>query len=174
MTLAVVTLSACSGSFSFGGSSDDGFLTAGEELIEGDLAEQIGLGPLDATCTGEDLGSGDTFECTATPGQLTPILFTGTINPDEEGVFITSSNLLLAEQVEEVERFAAGLIENQTGQAIGAENFECADATVIISAGEILDCTVTDPTDGTVYAAPVTVDDLDDLSITVNVGDPVE
>jgi hypothetical protein len=174
LALVSVGLAGCSTSFPFGTSPGDGYLAAGEELIEGELADQIGLGPLDATCSGQDLTAGDTFQCAATPGQLTPIRFTGTVNPDADGVFITSSNLLLAEQVEEVEAFAAGLIESQTDQVIGADDFECSDTSVIISPGEVLDCFVTVPRTGTVYDAPVTVDNLDELSITVSVGDPVE
>ncbi|MGI9598592.1 MAG: hypothetical protein ACR2QK_20675 [Acidimicrobiales bacterium] len=170
---AILILAGCSGSFSFGTSPDDGFLSAGEELIEGELADQIGLGPLDATCSGQDLSAGDTFECSASAGGLSPIRFIGTINAAEDGVNITSSNLLLAEQIEEVEAFAAGLIEEQTSTPIGAENFECADSSLIISSGEVIDCLVTDPADGTVYEAPVTIDDLAELSITVNVGDPI-
>ncbi len=171
--LAGLLAGACSGSFSFGTSSDDGFLNAGKELIEGELADQIGLGPLEATCTGEDLEAGDTFSCTATPGGLSPIQFVGTINDEETGVNISSTNLMLAEQVEEVEAFAAALIEEQTSTPIGAENFECADTSLVITSGEVINCQVTDPADGTVYEAPVTIDDLADLSITVNVGDPI-
>lgn len=170
---AMLALAACSGSFSFGTSSDQGFIDAGEELIEGELAEQIDLGPLDATCSGEDLTAGDTFECTATPGDLNPIRFVGTINDDEDGVNISSTNLMLAAQVEEVEAFAASLIEQQTSTPIGAENFECANTSLIITDGEVMDCRVTDPADGTVYDAAVTIDSLADLSITVNVGDPI-
>ena len=172
--LAVAATSGCSGELGFGTTSDDGFLEAGEELIEGELADQIGLGLLDASCSGSDLAAGDTFTCSASADGVDPIEFVGTIDEDGDEVNIASANLLLAEQVEQVEAFAASLIEESTGQTIGAENFECADTSVVVSSGEILACRVTDPSDGTVYQAPVTVDDLESLSITVNVGDPIE
>lgn len=176
MTLgvALVTSAAgCSGSISFGTSPDDRYLEAGKELIEGDLADQIGLGPLEATCTGEDLEAGDTFDCTATAGGLEPIRFVGTVDDDEDGVNLSSVNLLLADQVEQVEAFSASLIADQTSVAIGPEHFECSDGSIIIENGQILDCLLTDPTDGTVYEAPVTVQDLETMQVLVNVGDPV-
>ncbi len=171
-------LTSCSGSidingFGFGNSSDDAFRQAGEELIEGDLADQIGLGPLQAECDGTDLSAGDTFSCQATVGGLEPIEFAATINGEENGLNIVSTNLLLASQVEEVEAFAASLIEQRTSTSIGAENFECSNSSVVVAAGEVLECRVTDPADGMVYEAPVTVDNLIDLSVTVSVGDPI-
>jgi len=165
--------SGCSGSISFGTSPDDRYLDAGTELIEGELAEQIGLGPLDATCTGSDLEAGDTFQCSAVAGGLEPIRFVGTVDADEEGVNLSSTNLLLADQLEQVEAFSASLIAEQTSVAIGPEHFECGNASVIIENGGVLACLLTDPTDGTVYEAPVTVEDLATMSVLVNVGDPV-
>lgn len=174
---AAFTLAGCSGSIDidgfFGNSTDDAFHQAGVDLIEGELADQIGLGPLEAECDGDDLSAGDTFECQATAGGLEPIQFTATINGEEDGVSLVSNNLLLANQVEQVEAFAASLIEQRTATSIGAENFECADSSLIVTSGEVLDCRVTDPADGKVYEAPVVIDDLVDLSVTVSVGDPI-
>ncbi len=172
--LIIAVATGCSGSLDFFSSAGDAaFLEAGEELIEGQLAEDIGLGPLTAECTGKSLGAGDTFTCSGSPGELTPIEFIGTIDDDEETVVITSTNLLLAAQVEEVESFAAGLLQAQTTRTVSPEDFECADTSVIISSGDVLDCVVTDPTDGTVFEAPVTIDNLEDLAITVNIGNPI-
>lgn len=173
LVAGMVMLAGCSGSFSFGTTGDDRFLTAGEDLIETELADQIGLGPLEASCTGTDLVAGDTFECQATAGSLDPIRFIGTVAENEEEVNLASTNLLLADQVEQVEAFSASLLADETAVAIGPEHFECGNGSIIIENGEILDCLLTDPTDGTVYEAPVTVEDLDSMSVVVNVGDPV-
>lgn len=173
LLLAGSAAGGCSGSLNFGGSSDNGFTTAGEELIEGELADGIGLGPLDASCSGEELSAGDTFECSAAAGGLGDIQFIGTINDQGDRVNITSTNLLLAEQVEEIEAFAASLIEEQTGSPIGADNFECADSSLIVASGETIECLVTDPSDGTVYGATVIVDDVTQPSIRVDLGDPI-
>ncbi|MGB5759143.1 MAG: hypothetical protein WBM50_19685 [Acidimicrobiales bacterium] len=163
----------CSGSLDFGNGANNEFTDAAEALIEGDLADQIGLGPLDATCDGDDPAAGDTFECSATPDGQATIRFTATINAEGDTVGVASTNLLLADQVQQVEAFAAALIEEQTGTLIGAENFQCGETSIVVSDGEIIDCTVTDPADGTVYDAPVTVDDLAQLAITVSLGDPI-
>ena len=166
-------LAGCSGSFSFGGSADDDFLDAGTDLIEGELAEEIGLGALDAECSGTDLAPGDTFTCTARAGDLSPIRFVGTIDADGGGVNVSSSNLLLASQVEEVESFAASLIADQTAVPISPDDFECGDTSLVVENGDVLACVLMDPTDGTRYDAPVTVEDLDSMSVVVNVGDPI-
>lgn len=178
LLFAALTLGGCSGSisfddFGFGNSTDKAFHEAGEALIEGDLASEIGLGPLQAECSGDDLAAGDTFSCKATGNDPQAIDFIATINGEQNGVNIISTNLLLASQVEQVEAFAASLIEQRTSTVIGAENFDCADSSVVVAAGEVLDCRVTDPADGRVYEAPVTIDDLVDLSVTVSVGDPI-
>ena len=137
------------------------------------LAERIGLGPLVATCGGRGLGPGADFACTAEVDAQPTIDFVATISDDGEGVDLTSTNLLLAEQVEQIESFAASLIADDTSRPITAEHFECADTSLVVSAGQTIDCLVTDPGDGTIHAVAVTVDDLTTLSVTVDVGDPV-
>ncbi len=153
---------------------DARYLDAGERLIEGELAERIGLGPLPASCEGTGLDAGRTFTCTAEPADHPTIRFVATISDDGDGIDLTSTNLLLAEQIERIEAFAAALIAEDTGRPIEPDRFECADASVVIAAGEVLDCLVTDPADGVVHAVGVMIDDLATLSITVDVGDPVD
>ncbi|MEM9565292.1 MAG: hypothetical protein AAGA93_21905 [Actinomycetota bacterium] len=152
---------------------DARYLDAGERLIEGELAERIGLGALPATCEGSGLDAGQTFTCSAEPAGQPPIRFVATISDDGDGVDLMSTNLLLAEQVERIEAFAAALIAEDTGRSIGPNRFECADTSVVVDAGDALDCLVTDPADGVVHAVGVTIDDLATLSITVDVGDPI-
>lgn len=164
----------CTDRLRFGNSNDDAYLQAGEELIEGDLAQHIGLGPLEATCEGRDLDPGDTFRCGAVPDRPSLIEFIATIDETGDKVDIASTNLLLADEVEQVEAFAASLIAQQTGRPFGPENFECADSSLVVRAGEVVDCLATDPGDGTVFHAPVTIDDLEELSVTVTVGDPIQ
>lgn len=157
-----------------GTAEDQRFLDAGEELIEGELSDQIGLGPLEADCQGRSLGPGDTFSCTGVPAGKGVISFVATISQDGQGVDLATTNLLLADQVEQIETFAASLIAEDTSLPIGNEDFECADNSLVVSAGETIDCLITDPTDQTIHTVAVTVDDLSTLSITVDVGDPVE
>ena len=164
---------ACTDGLPFGSGDDQRYLDAGAALIEGDLATRIGLGPLEASCSGSGLDAGSTFTCTGTPSGLPSIDFVATISDDGEGVDLASSNLLLADQVEQIEAFAAALIAGETGQPIGAQHFECADSSLVVRTGQTVDCLVTDPLEGTVHAVAVTVDDLQTLSVTVDVGDPV-
>ena len=165
--------SGCSGGLPLVGGDDGRYLEAGEDLIEGDLADQIGLGPLQASCRGRGLGPGDAFACTALSGTQPPIEFVATISDDGESVDLTSANLLLADQVQQIESFAASLIAQDTGRPVTAESFECADSSLVVAPGAVVDCLVTDPTDGTIFDVAVTVDDLDTLSITVDVGEPI-
>lgn len=170
---ASLVMTACGGRFGIGG-SDAGFRSAAEELIESDLAQQIGLGPLQASCTGSDLTAGSGFDCTGQSSDGQTIRFIATVNETEDGVDLRGTNLLLADQVERIEAFAASLIAEQTFTDIGADDFECADTALIVLSGDVVPCFLTDPADGTVYEAPVTVDDLDELSVTVTVGDPID
>ena len=170
---AVVGVTGCGVSLPFVSADDRRYLQAGEELIEGELADQIGLGALVARCEGRGLEAGDAFGCTGTPTGRRPIEFVATVSADGEGVDLTSTNLLLADQVEQIETFAASLIADDTGLPIGDEHFECADTSVVVGPGEVLDCLVTDPVADTIHTVAVTVDDLDSLSVTVDVGDPV-
>ena len=174
LALAIAALgSACTDGLPFGSDDDERYLTAGRALIEGDLATRIGLGPLEASCEGSGLGAGSTFACSGRPDGRPAIEFVATISDDGEGVDLASTNLLLADQVERIEAFAASLIAAETGQPIGPEHFECADSSLVVRAGQAVDCLVTDPLDEMVHAVTVTVDDLDTLSVTVDVGDPV-
>lgn len=170
--LALVSV-ACS-HLPLSNSEDQGYLDAGEDLIGGDLSNQIGLGPLEADCQGRGLEPGDTFTCTGVPTGHDPIMFVATISADGQGVDLVTTNLLLAEQVEQIETFAAALIAEDTSLPITNETFECADNSLVVPAGGTIDCLVTDPSDQTIHTVAVTVEDLSTLTIAVDVGDPVE
>lgn len=173
LTAPLLTTAAC-GALPFTDADDQRYLDAGRELIEGDLADRIGLGALEADCDGHHLDPGDTFTCTAVSPGRRPILFVAMISADGRAVDLTTTNLLLADQVEQIETFAASLIAQDTALPIDNDHFECADNSVVVGTGETMDCLVTDPTDQTILAVSVTIDDLDTLSITVDVGEPVE
>jgi hypothetical protein len=171
--VAGLALTGCTDRLPFGNSADDGYRMVAQDLIEGELAERIGLGPLEATCEGRNLGPGDTFSCTALASEAGIIEFRATISESGDEVDLASTNLLAADQVTAVEAFAASLIEGQAGRPFSPENFECADRSLIVRAGDVIDCLATDPADGTVFHAPVTIDDLETLSVTVTIGDPI-
>lgn len=174
-TLAVLAgiIAGCGSGLPFLGGDDAQYLDAGATLIEGDVAERIALGPLDAVCRGRSLEPGDAFACTAMSASQPPIEFVGTISDDGEGVDLVTTNLLLADQVEQIEVFAASLIAQDTGRPITAADFECANSSLVVAPGDTIDCLLTEPADSTIFAVAVTVEDLSDLSIAVAVGDPV-
>jgi hypothetical protein len=158
--------------------TDDRYGPAAERLIEGELAATIGLGPLDASCTGEDLGPGSVFSCRAEPsitavGRPDTIEVEAVVSADGQTVDVRTLNVLLADQVEQVEATAAALAAQRTGLAVGPDDLNCADSAVVASVGDTVSCLLTDPADGSVYGADVTIDDLDSLTITVVVGDKI-
>ncbi len=173
VTIVAVLLTGCADGLPFASGDDATYLDAGRDLIEGEVATRIDLGPLDASCRGRGLGAGDAFACTAMSTNQPPIEFVATISDDGDGVDLVTTNLLLAEQVEQIEVFAASLIADDTGRPITAESFECADSSLVVAPGGSLDCLLSEPAESTIYAVTVTVEDLDDLSIAVAVGDPV-
>ncbi|MEL6981492.1 MAG: hypothetical protein AAFO29_03615 [Actinomycetota bacterium] len=167
----IAAATGCNGGLPFVGGDDSQYLDAGAALIEGDVAERIDLGPLDAVCRGRSLEPGDAFACTAMSAGQPPIEFVGTISGDGEGVDLVTTNLLLADQVEQIEEFAASLIADDTNRPITADHLECANSSLVVAPGDTLDCLLTEPADGGVFAVAVTVVDLNDLSIAVAVGD---
>lgn len=143
---------------------------AAEEFIMGDLADQIGLGALTATC--DDPGEadvGDRFDCTATTSDGGVIEFVALME-DADTVDVSSTNLILARALPAVEEGAVTALEDAVGLTLGIENFDCGEATVILDDGT-LTCTLTDPANGDLYDAIVTIEDMDTLALGVVVAD---
>ena len=167
---AALVLASCSGevTLSFGGRSAD---DAAVDLIEGDLAVQLGLGPLEANCQAvEDPEVGDTFPCTAFTEAAETVRFAGVVE-DEDSIEVTSENVILADALPVVEAAAVEALESATGMTLGVENFDCGDRSVIVDLGGTLDCVLTDPGNGDRYAATVTVNSREPLNIDVAVGE---
>jgi hypothetical protein len=163
---AMLIVGACSAS-----SAD--FQSAAEKVIEGDIAEQSTLGELSATCEEpDDPQPGDVFACTATTEDGRTIEFTATVEEDDK-VNVLSTNLITVEGLGTVEEIAVAALEAEIGQTLGAENFDCGAEPVIIDLPDgTLTCALTDPGNGDVYDAEVTIPSLDDVgSLTVQVAD---
>ena len=169
---ALVFVSA--GGCGFGASGHDAFTAAAVELIEGELARQIALGPLAASCSqGGSLAAGDAFDCTATDDDERELRFAASVDPDGQGVRVRSINLILAGQLDAIEQAASQRITANTGIAVGAGDLDCGGVTVIATDGDVLDCTVRDPADGVRYQASVHLHDVDALIVDVTIGDRV-
>lgn len=155
------------------GADDGAALDAAAQLIEGDLAGQIALGPLEATCanpTGVGLEPGDDFTCSATGAGDQVLWFTATVDDDGDGVQVRSKNVILAQQVDMIEAAASQQLALETGVPVEAGDLDCGDRTIVAVDGDTLLCEVRDPDDGTVYEAPVLLHDIDALVIDVSVG----
>lgn len=156
-------------SVSFGGADA---AAAAEDLIEEDIADQAGIGPLEATCEEIDAPQpGDTFTCTATTEDGETIRFDAVMEEDDM-VDVESVNLVTADGLDLIEGLAVQALEESVGATLGAENFDCGDKGLVVEPGGTIGCVLTDPATGTLYDATVTVKVLDPIEIFVEVGDP--
>ncbi len=154
LLIAALAVSGCSFSASVGGSPT----SAAEELIEDDLAAQLGFGDVEAEC-GEPLNEdeGSTFLCTSESDQGL-VRWEATI-VDEDRVNVQSLNVLVDDDVLALEGAAAVEIEEVVGLPLGAENFDCGEPPVVLGDTDQLLCALTDPANGDVYDTTVTITD---------------
>jgi hypothetical protein len=157
LALAVVA-AACSasGEFSIGTPTIE---NATEDLIENEIADQIGLGELDATCTkpaSEDVGT--RFLCTATTGDGQTIDLQAEI--DEDGAVAETTNLVVASKLEEVEAIVLAEIEQLSGLDLSDDALDCGSTSLIVDSQNQIFCAVTDPT-GAVFDSTITFRGLD-------------
>jgi hypothetical protein len=172
VTVGVILLSAtgCSVdvSVSFGGADA---AAAAVDLIEGELADQAGIGRLDATCQEIDGPEpGDTFTCTATTEDGETIRFDAVVEEDDM-VDVESVNLVTSEGLSVIEGLAVQALEENAGQTLGIENFDCGDRGLVVEPGGTIACVLTDPISGALYDATVTVQAMDPVQIFVEVGE---
>ncbi len=155
-------------SLSFGGADA---AQAAVNLIEGDIAAQAGIGPLNATCQEiENPEPGDTFTCTAATDEGETIRFDAVMEEDDM-VDVESVNLVTAEGLTVIEDLAVQALEESVGETLGTENFDCGARGMVVEPGGTISCVLTDPVSGTMYDAKVTVEVLDPIEIFVEVGD---
>jgi hypothetical protein len=153
-----IVVSACSasGEFSIGTPSIE---NATEDLIETEIATQIGLGDLDATCTtpaSEEAGT--RFLCTATTQDGRTIEFKADI--DEDGAVAETTNLVVASKLREVESVILAEIEKLADIDLADDALDCGPDSVIVDSQNRIDCVVTDPT-GATFDTTITFKGLD-------------
>jgi hypothetical protein len=137
----VAALAACGGSAA----------ESGQVVIEEKLAEEIGLGELDATCNEPDgLSEGETFTCTATTEDGDTIEFLGTMSSDDEFEIVTT-NLLTASDIVVIREEGARVLSAEVGTEILPEDIECADSSVVLDEVGDFQCAITDTGTGEVY-----------------------
>ncbi|MEM7337746.1 MAG: hypothetical protein AAF467_03800 [Actinomycetota bacterium] len=139
-------------------------------LIEGDLAVQAGLTGVEAACdVAQTFDVGQQFECVSTTDIGLVQWIVDITGPTS--VNVNSTNLVTADNVTAIEVEALSIIETNTGQTFGIENYDCGDSPVVIDIDPILDCTLTDPANGDVYDSEVEITDPDTGSFVVSVSD---
>jgi hypothetical protein len=141
---ASVPLASCS--FSIGTSPDQ----AGEELIEGELGEQIGLSFVDAECTEPvDEEVGTPFTCTAATDDGQTVTFAGVIDPDDS-IFVAASNVITGDEMSRVEAEAVRATALEFDADPATLTVDCPDETTVLDDSRIT-CVLTDITEGPPY-----------------------
>jgi hypothetical protein len=149
--VALLALAACAGDPA----------ETGVEVIEGELAEQIGLGPLDATCDEpEDPVAGEEFTCTATTEDDRTIDFVAVFEEDDT-IFVYPTNVVTGDLMASVEVEAAERLGSEVGATIDPSDIDCADVNTILAPDGTFTCTITDTTTGEVGDLRVTFGDFD-------------
>ena len=153
--------SACTGSvdISFGGKTP---AEAAVELIEGDtMAEQLGVGPIaDAVCQAplnQDVGT--VFTCTAqSEGQTMNF---DVVLEEDDRIFAGPTNVIDSAALPLLETAAAQELKSQNGFALTEDAMDCGDSSVILDANQQMPCALTNPDNGVVFDAVVTVTDTE-------------
>lgn len=141
-----------------------------EALIEGDLAVQAGLTGVEATCdVAQTFDVGQQFECISNTDIGLVQWVVDITGPTS--VNVNSTNLVTADNLGAIEVEALNIIETNTGQTFGIENYDCGDAAVVIDIDPVLECALTDPATGDVYDSEVEITDPETGSFVVSVSD---
>lgn len=148
------------------GADETDYQEAAVEVIEGDLADELGVeltGECDDPADDEE---GTTFACTADlpDGQVAE--FTATVGDGE--VDVQSTNLLTADDLAGVESEAAEVLAAEVGQALPAEAIDCGEEVAVVADAEVavvadaepIVCALTSPDSGEVFDATITFSDV--------------
>lgn len=141
-----------------------------EEVIEGDLATQTGVGTIDASCpTPPDQDVGTTFRCTAT-SDLGELRFLAEI---QEGdiVFVRPLNVMDDNDLTAVAAAATDIVGTEVGIDLDPELMDCGEAPVRIEDDLSFRCELTDPINADVYEATITFADEDFEQIDVELSE---
>lgn len=165
---ALVALVALAGLGAACGSATADPAEQAEALIETELADQAGLGPLVAACAdAEGVGAGDTFTCTGTTEDGRVVEFTAEVEEGGAGE-VTSTNLATPDDIPRLTAEAARVLGEENGVQLPPEAMTCDDSRgLIIEAGATLDCTVVDPRSGDELDAVITITDPENLGFEV-------
>lgn len=131
-------------------------VASGEALIENDLADQLMLGPLAASCMEPAAqAEGERFSCTATTEDGRVVGFDGVFTSDDE-ISVVSNNVLLPDDIGTLVRLIVESINsNVEGAAATVDDVTCPAGPLLLDDGAF-ECTIVDPADGRTY--PLMID----------------
>jgi hypothetical protein len=175
LPVLLLVLAACSASVSFGGADAQ---DAAVVLIEGELADQAGLGSLDVECDEvDDPAVGDSFACTGTTGTGEVIRFAAEVTSEDgteaDGVDVNSVNLLAPSNVPGLVDQAAQVLGEDVGIALTADDLVCPADAIVVQVDSTVACELTDPTNGDVFVATITFTDPETAGFVIEVGEQI-
>jgi len=151
---AMLLVASCS-------ASTTNYKDAATKVIEGQLQDELAMGDLTASCeepTSKDVGT--TFDCTADTPKGDTISLTAEIQKGKK-VFVQTTNVLTADNLNDIEAEAARILSEKVGQDLPAEAIDCGSQAIVAEAGKPFVCSLSDPSNPTViYDTSITLDDL--------------
>lgn len=132
-----------------------------EDMIVGQMATTIGLGPLAPACSDPEVYQAETaFACTAITGGGEVINVHGSVNADGH-LNLATTNLISAAALPSFEREVAALLNNSVGSNFTAESVDCGPTAVVLPADLSMTCTLLMPASGQLFDVSLTITDLD-------------
>jgi hypothetical protein len=153
--LAASLVAACT-------ASEKNYHDAALKVIEDDLAGQLRMGKLDASCEDPSSnGVGTTFSCTARNADGQTVRFKAEIESGKK-VLVNTTNVLTRENLDRIEQEAARILTEQVGQELPASAIDCGSRPIVAESGQPFVCALTDPQTGAVFDTQITLDDVED------------
>ena len=154
---------------------------SGETLIETELADQLGLGDLSASCDQPaDSEIGTEFRCSATTDDDRIVEFLGVFTGDDE-IYVSPTNLLTQNEIVTVREQSAAVLSPEVGVDIDPAWIECPSDDPLFLGGDvdegIVEC-IFDPQNGDRYPLTITLSDYVPVegyqNLVAEIGDPIE
>ncbi len=138
---------------------------AAEELIAGPVANEVGLGPLTASCpemNGAD--AGDVFPCTAATETQREISIDATIMASGQ-VELTTTNVITGDALPSFEQAAVSALNATLADTLTSPllptAIDCGDTTVVLADDRMMICALTDPTTQQIFDVSLTINDIE-------------
>jgi hypothetical protein len=162
VSIACLSVAGCS----FGDTPE----SVAKELIEGELAAQLGLGEITAECEAPpNRDAGTTFSCTSATDHG-EVLWLATME-DESTVNVESTNVLSDANVTDLETETVALLEEELQATLGPGSIECGQGPIVLGVDLTLVCAGTEPTTGDVYDVTIQITDVETGAFNVEVAD---